>query len=390
MRVLHANNAHRGLGGVGRAVASTLEILRAGGIEAELFERDSRDIPAHFAGKAAAFFSGLYAARAVRAFRARLRALRPDVVHVHELYPLISPWILPQCAAEGIPVVMGAYDYRLSCPIATHHVRGAECHRCLGGREHWCVIRNCRASLPESLAYALRNASAGRFGLFERHVARFLPVSEHLGGFLARQLGIDRSRISVVPPPIRVPATPVEDPSQGAYVAYAGRFAAEKGIGILVEACRRAGLPMRLAGDAASHPAVRAGDDAAFVEARTREELARFYRGARVVAMPSTWSETFGMVAAEAMSHGIPVVVSRIGALPETVAEGVTGLAAVPGDVDDLARQLRRVWDDAALARRLGREGRRRVEAHFSERSHLDRLARVYAEVRDAARAVTR
>ncbi len=380
MRVLHANNAHRGLGGVSRAVASTVEILRAGGMQVDLFERDSRSLPSNLAGKATAFFSGLYAPRAVREFRALLRDLRPDVVHAHELYPLISPWILPQCAEEGIPVVMGSYDYRLSCPIATHFTRGEECRRCAGGREHWCVVRNCRASLPESLAYAMRNASARSFGLFG-HVARFLPVSRHLGDFLVRDPGVDPSRIVVVPPPVRLPPAPVDDPARGGYVAYAGRFAPEKGVAVMAEACRRAGLPMRFAGDAAAHPAVRPEDDASFILTRSREELADFYRGARVLAMPSTWPETFGVVAAEAMSHGVPVVVSRIGALPETVIDGVTGLLAEPGDADDLARQLRRVWDDAGLARELGRNGRRRAEAEFSEERYFGRLASVYGEV---------
>jgi glycosyltransferase involved in cell wall biosynthesis len=390
MRVLHANNVHRGLGGVSRAVAATVDILRAGGIQVDLFQRDSAKLPATLAGRATAFVSGLYASSAVRAFRAALRELRPDVVHVHELYPLISPWILPQCASEAIPVVMSSYDYRLSCPIATHYVRGEECHRCVGGREHWCVVRNCRGSLPESLAYALRNASARRFGLFEGHVARFLPVSRHLGDFLERHSGIEPSRIAVVPPPVRVPSTPVEDPSRGAYVAYAGRFAPEKGIAVLVEACRHAGLPMRFAGDAPAHAAVREDDDAAFVMTRSAEELAQFYRGARVVVMPSTWSETFGVVAAEAMSHGVPVVVSRIGALTETVVEGVTGLYANPGDARDLARQLRRVWDDAALARELGRNGRKRIEETFSDRMHFERLSRVYGEVCGASAPIKR
>jgi glycosyltransferase involved in cell wall biosynthesis len=173
-------------------------------------------------------------------------------------------------------------------------------------------------------------------------------------------------------------------------VAYAGRFAPEKGVEVLVEACRHAGLPMRFAGDAPAHPAVRKDDDAAFVMTRSPEELAQFYRGARVVVMPSIWAETFGVVAAEAMSHGVPVVVSRIGALTETVVEGVTGLYANPGDARDLARQLRRVWDDAALARELGRNGRIRVEETFSERMHFERLARVYDEVCGASAPVRR
>ena len=380
MRVLHANNFHRGLGGVALAVAASIEILERGGVDNELFARDSRDIPDNIAGKANAFFAGIYAAGAVREFDRVLRDRRPDVVHVHELYPRISPWILPRCAAAGVPVVMSCYDYRLSCPIATHYSRGAECFRCLDG-EHWCVLRNCRGSLPESMAYAVRNASARHFGLFDRHVERFMPMSAYHSEFLARHLGIDPRRMEVVYPPVRVPAEPVADPSQGSYVAFAGRFVPEKGVEVMVEACRRARLPMRFAGDAPSHPAVRPGDDAEFVMTKSCEELARFYRGARVVVMPSVWSETFGVVAAEAMSHGVPVVASRIGALQETVVDGETGLLAEPGNVADLAEKLERVWSDASLAIRLGCGGRRRAEEQYTDGAHLARLVRVYEGV---------
>lgn len=375
MRVLHANNVHRGFGGISRTVADTVRLLRAAGVEVDAFTRDSRDIPPTLAGRAGAFAGGLYARGAVREFEALLRARRPDVVHVHELYPLISPWILPRCAEAGIPVVMGCYDYRLSCPVATHFCRGGECRRCEGGREHWCVLRNCRGSVPESLGYALRTAAARRFALYERHVHRYAACSDHVRDYLVGRLGIDAARVCVATPPVRIPPEPVADPAAGSYVAYAGRFAPEKGVEVLVEACRMAGLPIRLAGSAPSHPAVGRSDAAAFVMAGTPEALAAFYRGARVVAVPSLFAETFGVVAAEAMGHGVPVVASRIGALPDTVGDG--GLLARPGDAADLAAQLSRVWADAPLARALGRNARRRALA-YDERSHAATLIALY------------
>src|SRR5947207_249745 len=119
MRALHAYNAHRGFGGSDRATRATIEVLRQGGVEVEEFVRDSKTLPLNLAGKATAFIGGLYAAEAVREFEAVLRLRPPQVVHVHELYPLISPWILPSCERAGIPVIMSCSDFRLSCPIAT-------------------------------------------------------------------------------------------------------------------------------------------------------------------------------------------------------------------------------------------------------------------------------
>ena len=387
MRVLHVYNKHRGFGGSDKATATTIEVLRQRGVEVETFVRDSRDLPANLAGKVKALVGGLYAADAVKAFSEVIEQRRPDLVHAHELYPMISPWVLDRCRRAGIPMVVTCNDFRLSCPIATHYTRGATCFKCQGGREYWCVLRNCRASLPESMAYALRNASARHFGLFDRGVQRYVVISDHQRAFMTEQLGIAARRVAVNPCAIALPERPVDDPADGGYVGFAGRFVYEKGVEVMVQACRLAGVPMRFAGDAPQHPAVRPDDDAQFVMTNSPAELAAFYRGARIIVVPSIWPETFGIVAAEAMSHGIPVIASRIGGLQYSLRDGESGLLFEPGNAADLADKIRRVWDSPALARQLGASARRHTETHFSLQSHFDGLMEVYAQARAEAAA---
>lgn len=383
MRVLHVYNIHRGTGGSDKATAKTVDVLRQRGVEVDTFTRDSRDLPVNLAGKAKAFVSGIYAAEAIQDFTRQIEQRQPDLVHVHELYPLISPWVLPRCRAAGIPVVMTCNDFRLSCPIATHYTAGAPCYKCMGGKEYWCVLRNCRASLPESLAFALRNASARRSHLFDKGIQRFIAISSYQLDFMADRLGMDRQRLALNPCAIDLPEAPVDDPAHGGYVAYAGRFVFEKGVEVMVAACRQAGLPIRFAGDAPQHPAVGPDDRAEFVMTRSPADLAAFYRGARMLVVPSVWPETFGIVAAEAMGHGIPVVASRIGGLQGNIRDGETGLLAEPGNVVDFADKIARVWDNPELARRLGRGARAHALQWFSHQSHFDRLVRIYQDVLD-------
>jgi len=91
MRVLHVYNEHRGGGGADSATHATMAALRGAGIEVDEFAMDSRTLPGGLAGKLQAFINGLYAADAVHAFDEQLRIRRPNVLHVHELYPMISP-----------------------------------------------------------------------------------------------------------------------------------------------------------------------------------------------------------------------------------------------------------------------------------------------------------
>ncbi len=381
MKILHVYNRHRGGGGADDACATTIRILASRGLEVGVFARSSRDLAPGLRGEVRAFFGGIYARAAVREFARQLAEFKPDVVHVHELYPLISPWVLPRCTRAGVPAVMTCYDYRLTCPIATHFRRGALCHRCIGGREHWAVLKNCRNSLPESVAFALRSGVARKSQLFTRHVARFIALSEFSRSWLVEKAGVPEERTSLVPCGLPIPERGVEDPSRGGYVGYAGRFAPEKGVEVLLEAARRAGLPLKLAGDAPTHTAVRPGDRISFVMTKSAGELAAFYRDARMIAVPSIWYETFGIVPVEAMSHGVPVVASRIGALRETVEDSVTGLLFEPGSAGDLAEKLARLWNDSALCRSLGAAARERARERFSEDAHFNRLVAVYQDV---------
>jgi glycosyltransferase involved in cell wall biosynthesis len=99
-----------------------------------------------------------------------------------------------------------------------------------------------------------------------------------------------------------------------------------------------------------------------------------------VIVVPSIWPEAFGIVTAEAMSHGIPVVASRLGALDGTVRDGESGLLAEPGNAADFADKIGRIWSDPDLARSLGRGARAHVESQYTHQAHFDRLMRVYAE----------
>lgn len=377
MRVLHAYNLHRGGGGADNATLATIEVLRERGVEVETFVRDSRDIPLNLGGKLRAFTDGLYARQAVAEFALRLDTFRPELVQVHELYPLISPWVLPECKRRGIPVVMSVYDYRLTCPTHNHYYQGEICTRCLDGHEFQCLLQNCRGSRAESLAFALRNAVARWFGLFSRNITAYLTPTGFTADWLYRHAGVPEGKVSVIPCMIDIPETSV-DPAAGHYVAFAGRFVPEKGVEVVLAAAHCAGLPLWLAGDADHYPGVTAADDVHFVMTRNREELAAFYRGARMLVMPSIWFETFGIVVGESMSHGVPVLASRIGALAETTVDGVTGLLFETGNVVELAEKMRQVWDDPELCRRLGQGAREHIVRTAHRDVHADLTLNAY------------
>jgi glycosyltransferase involved in cell wall biosynthesis len=107
-------------------------------------------------------------------------------------------------------------------------------------------------------------------------------------------------------------------------------------------------------------------------------ELGAFYEKARVFVLSSVWYEGFPTVLLEAMSHGLPVVCSRIGGLPEIVEDGKTGLLYEPGNADELADRIRTLWHNPALCQKMGEAGLRKVREDYAAERLIDRLLGIY------------
>lgn len=380
LRVLHVFTEHRGKGGAEHHAKANMELCRSKGLTIGLFTRTSDDLPHNLWGRIQAGVSAISPTVSLREFAAAADAFRPDVVHLYDYFPLISPWVASLCAQRGIPVVLDCVHYRLTCPIVTHYSGGESCTRCTGGREYWAMLRNCRQNLPESITVALHSAMTRKFQPILKHVSRFLAPSDFTRQWLIDQAGVDESRITTTNTFVDFPAEAV-DPSAGEYVAFAGRFSAEKGIHTALDAARIAGLPLRLCRNASHLVGITLPEGSEQVVTRNREELQAFYRGARMLVFPSQWFETFGLVGAEAMSHGVPVVAARIGALADLVDHEQNGLLFDAGNPADLAEKMLRLWNDRELCRRLGQAARQKVQANWTPEHYFNRLYRIYEEV---------
>jgi glycosyltransferase involved in cell wall biosynthesis len=380
VKLLQVYNDYRsscgGEAGVVRMIAATVE--KHGG-QARLLMRSSKGLDQSMAGKVRGFACGIYNRSAYREMAQILNADRPDVVHVHNLYPLFSPSVLVACRRAGVPVVMTNHNYLLTCPIVSHLHRGRVCEKCLGGREYWCILRNCRESVPESLAYALRSVVARKLNLFRHNVTIQIVLNTFAKQHLVKA-GFDEDRIVILPNMVAMGSEQNGD-YPGSYAAYCGRMKAEKGVDVLLAAAARLPeVPFHLAGDGPilDKLMTAAPANARFVNRLGPSEVAAFYHGARFLVVPSMWFEGCPLVVSEAMSHGLPVIASRIGGLPELVEDGVTGLLFEPGNVDELSQDIRTLWQNPDLCRRMGEAGRKKAVREYSEEVYYQRLMAVY------------
>lgn len=394
MKILELYNNYKSGGGGETVMAHTsIDVLRANGHTVIPIWRDNAMLEGARA-KLRVFVDGVYSREAYRTISELLKQHRPDAVLAYNLYPQFSPAAIEACWDAGVPVVMSVQNHQLTCPTAAHFVNGETCDRCLtAGNEFPCVLHNCKDNAAQSVAYALRSAAARRKGWFSQHVASFLVISEAVRQRMLRA-GYDDRRIRILPNAVPLPIEAVQ-PGKGKFVGFLGRLAKEKGLGVLLEAAAKSGVPVHIAGsgDKLAELQSCAPPNVTFVGWIGRDAVCDFYREARFTVVPSLWPEPFGLVATEAMSYGLPVIAARSGALPEIVTHNQSGLLYEARDSGALARHMRLLWDSPEECVRLGTNARAVVRERYSDNAYYAGLSRALedaiAEKRHIARGTT-
>ena len=384
MKVLFVHNCYGIVSGEELMLERIMSLLRSRGHEVSSYLAHSSTIRTP-GQKLGAGLSSLWSPKSRRELRELLRVDPPDLVQVQNLYPLISPSVLPVIKEAEIPIVMRLSNYRLICPNGLLLSHGRVCERCRGGREYHCVLRNCERSRIKSISYATRSWFSRVAGLYRKNVTRYYAQTHFQRQVIADE-GYPEERIDVIPNMLDAPKD-VAAWTPGSFVGFVGRLSEEKGVRVLFEAARSLpDIPFHLAGDPSSMPS--GGSIPSNVSLRGQlagVELTRFYEGAAMIVAPSIWYEGFPSVIIEAMAHTRPVIASSIGGLPEIVLDGETGTTPPPGDSDALARAILGLWKNPARRRAYGEAGALRVREQYSSQRYYERLMRTYQAARAAA-----
>jgi glycosyltransferase involved in cell wall biosynthesis len=340
VRVLLAHNRYRLAGGEERHVDLLERGLGEAGVDVRRFERASPSDPSRL--RRIGLGLGLtYRPAAGREIGRFLDEWPADVVHVHNLLPLLTPSVLRAARHRGAIVVLTAHNYRLFCPAGTLVRDGVVHDGCVEGSSLRCGLSGARGSRVEGAAYGLALELQRRLRLVERWVDAFVAPSEFVARLLVRA-GLPADRVHVVRSGV-----PVADwtPRPREYGLYASRLVPEKGIRTLIAASRLAPeVPLLVAGDGPLADEVReaANGTIRYLGRLGPRELARVQSRAAFSVVPSEWPEPFGLVVPEALAAGTPVISTTAGALGELA--GGDGTVVHADGPDALAAAMRALW----------------------------------------------
>lgn len=367
-------------GGEDHCVASETDLLRGHGHDVLPLVFENRKLINMAAWRQAG--TAFWNQEAYRITRATIRNHRPQIVHIHNTFPLASPAVLHAAKSEGATVVMSLHNYRMICVNALFFRGGNPCEKCLGGQPWRGAMLGCyRYSRAESAVVAgmlALHRKMRTWGLVDGWIAltEFARQKYLKAGFPKEKMAVK---------PNFVHRDPGCGDGQGDYALFVGRLSAEKGIATLLTAwslLKRA-MPLKMVGDGPLRSEVEraAGDmKIEYLGPKTQNEVYSLMAGATFLVFPSLWYETFGRVAMEAFAAGTPVLAASIGAIGEITDNGRTGLHFRPGDPSDLAAKVDWLLSHPKELAQMRTEARREYEAKYTAERNHEMLMEIYAQ----------
>lgn len=387
MKVVMVHNTYQEAGGEDVVFESEKRLLERSGHTVIPYMRSNKELRnASFLDQIAIAPRMVWSSHARCEFGAVLEATRPDIVHIHNTFMVISPSIYSACSERAIPVVQTLHNFRLLCPAGNLFRDGRICRECLEQSLLRSVHHACyRKSRIATAGVALMLKIHRGLGTWRTSVTRFIALTE-----FAREefLAAGFSPEKVVVKPNCVDADPGERDGAGEHAVYVGRLSAEKGLTVLLNAWAKlpAQYPLHLVGDGPDRMALEAQarelglTGISFCGRLPRAAAIETIKRARFTIVPSKLYEGFPMCIAESFACGTPVLCSKLGGMMEIVEDHLTGLHFAPDDAQDLANTVEWAWNHPFELARMGRAARVKYETNYTAEKNYSRLMEIYEQ----------
>lgn len=297
----------------------------------------------------------IYSGEARKKLRLVLEDFQPDVVHLNNFNYQLTPSVILEVEAwrkqtgRSCRMIYTAHDYQLVCPnhMLYRPEEGRTCEACIGGHYECCMKHRCihgsRARSALGMLEAKYWNGRNTYALIDRIICCSAFMKEKLDTnliFRDKTVALHNFVADDLP----------QAREKRPYVLYFGRFAAEKGIDMLQAACRElTEMQFVFAGSGSMEGELAGAPNVKYVGFQQGDALKKLIAEARFTVYPSVWYENCPLSVMESIASGTPVIGARIGGIPELIEDGKTGLLFESGNVQELTKQIRRLWDDAAL-----------------------------------------
>jgi glycosyltransferase involved in cell wall biosynthesis len=385
LKILLIHNTYQQPGGEDVVVEQEFQLLKRNRHDVMIYRRSNHEISSLTSIQKLRLLQRIISADDARSeVRDLLRTHKPDIVHVHNTFMMISPSVYQACVDERVPVVQTLHNYRLLCPGSTFYRDGHVCEDCmehslLSSVRHGCYRESHLMTAASALMLKTHRVRKTWNTQVDSYIAltRFAKRKFIDGGFPADKIHVKANFVEVDPGMRTYP---------GNYALFVGRLSEEKGLLTLLDAWERLPkiVPLVIVGEGPlrsrleSEVEKRKLQDIQFRGWLKRDEVRAAMKEAAFLVFPSVWYETFGMTVTEAFASGTPVLGSRLGAIEEIIDNGVNGLHFEPGNANDFAKKIAWAWEHLIEMETMGRAARRTYQAQYTAEKSYAALMDIY------------
>lgn len=386
MRILVCHNFYKQFGGEDAVVGAQISLLRRNGnIVKEFFTHSTKAKSYSLLDKCYLGINNIYSRTTKIELDDCIAEYRPDVVHVHNIFPLLSPSIYSVLTQNKIPIVQTIHNFRWMCPNGLFYTHGSPCTRCANGNILAAIYFRClHGSTTQSLSYALSVGWARTSNLFPTSRAEFIILNQYTARLFKKYLNVPDRRVHILGNFMGDISFKREELEKSRFV-FLGRLTPEKGVMTILRVAEKLHQSTfdivgvgPLEHDLKEMVRKRNLPNVHFYGFLEGESRFNYLEKATALIVPSLWDEQFPMVTIEAFRMGVPVVATRMGGLPDIIQEGKSGFLFDPGDAEGLSHILEILSNDENLRKSVSIGARDRFVNCFSEEVYYPRLMKIY------------
>lgn len=388
MKILLVHNFYKIRGGEDQVFENEKNLLIQKGHQVATFTRHNDDIENWWI-KARTAWNLNFSREIFKSFWKKLTDFRPELVHVHNLFPQLTASVLNAAQEYGATTVMTLHNFRTICTNGLFLRDGRPCELCLPENSHSAIRHLCyRNSFAGSVSVSRMIDHHRSENTWVTKTQKLIALSEFAKSkFVAG--GFSEKHISVKPnfflPSREFDALEAAQPHLSQKLLFIGRLSPEKGLRVLASAWSQIAplfpdVEMCLAGTGPEEKFLKRLDLPRWRHLGQLEPKRLFQELslARALILPSVCYENFPLSLVEAMAFGIPCVTSRIGSLPEINREGETGLCFESGNADDLAEKIKLVLTNNDRVQTMGKAAKARYAACYTADKNYQELLHIY------------
>jgi glycosyltransferase involved in cell wall biosynthesis len=378
MKILQVHNYYQFSGGEDSVLENEKRLLESKGNSVFQFIKENKEINGYSLLKKANLFNrSVWSKESFHELKELIKKVKPDICHVHNYMPLISPSVFSACREMKVPVLQTLHNYRMLCANANLFRDGEVCEECIGKSLYHGVKYGCyRSSRVQTFAVARMIESNKKKGMWDGGVDGYIALTNFSKNKFIKE-GMPAAKIFVKPNFL------FEDPGYSGkdenYFFFAGRLDETKGIDVLIEAANELpGVKFKVAGDGPLKEKVTAVPNIEYLGQLKKNELLEYIKSSTALVFPSKSYETFGLSIIEAFACYKPVIGSKLGAMAEIIEEGKTGLLFEPGSAKALVEKIEWAIKNKDEMKQMGINARKEYEEKYSAEKNYEMLMYIY------------